>query len=196
MQFEFIKIERKKSLWQEVVCLLLVFYLSFFPNFLLEPRLVFALTENPGTDFTLCTAGTNMIRNGENIEVTFLWIFDSQQNEYFDNDGLPLNVEGGALVDTTVLPASTQTSYWLEVDDDMNFGSPEIQTGEVISTDQYYYYNGTLLTVDRTWFWRLMVKDSYDSQTDWVDGGSFSFGAKTILKGKIKLKGDMRFQFP
>lgn len=190
------KIEKKKNIWQDIFCLLMVLYLAFFPNFFFEPRMVFALTLNAGTDFTLCTAGTSMTRNGENIEVTFLWIFDSQQNDYFDNDGLPLNLEGGVSVDTPVMAASSQVSYWLEVDDNSSFTSPEIQTGEVVSANQYYYYNGLILTADRTWFWRVMVKDSYNSQTDWVDGGPFSFGTKTMLKGKIKLKGDMRFQFP
>ncbi|MDO8260398.1 MAG: hypothetical protein Q7T50_02765 [Candidatus Magasanikbacteria bacterium] len=190
------KIDRKKSIWQDLVCLILVFYFAFFPNFIFQPQMVFALTENAGTDFTLCTAGTDMVRDGGSIDVTFLWVFSSQQNDYFDNDGLPLTPDGGHSVDTPVMAASTQVSYWLEVDDDMNFGSPAIQTGEVASSAQFYFYGGTLLTEDRTWFWRIMVKDSYGSQTDWVDGGSFSFGTKTILKGKIKLKGDMRFKFP
>ena len=190
------KIDRKKNLWQDLACLALVFYFAFFPNFIFQPQMVFALTENAGTDFTLCTAGTDMVRDNGSIDVTFLWIFSSQQNEYFNNDGLPLTLQGGAVVDLPVMAASTQVSYWLEVDDDMNFGSPAIQTGEVVSSDQFYFYGGALLTEDRTWFWRIMVKDSYDSQTDWVSGGSFSFGTKTILKGKIKLKGDMRFKFP
>lgn len=190
------KIERKKSIRQDLLCLFLVFYFAFFPNVFFEPQLVFALTENPGTDFTLCTAGTEMVRDNGSIDVTFLWIFSSQQNEFFDNDGLPLNAEGGVLNDLPVMAASTQVSYWLEVDDDANFTSPAIQTGEVVSTNQYYFYDGALLTEDRTWYWRIMVKDSYDSQTDWVSGGTFSFGTKTILKGKIRLKGDMRFKFP
>lgn len=196
MQLEFIKIDRKKNLWQDLTCLFLVFYFAFFPNVFFEPQLVFALTENPGTDFTLCTAGTEMVRDNGSIDVTFLWIFSSQQNEFFNNDGLPLTLQGGALNDIPVMAASTQASYWLEVDDDANFATPAIATGEVVSTNQYYFYDGALLTQDRTWYWRIMVKDSYNSQTDWVSGGTFSFGTKTQLKGNIKLKGNIRFKFP
>lgn len=196
MEFEFEKIEREKSVWQDLLCLFFVVYFFFFPNVFFKPRPVWALTENEGTDFTLCTAGADLVRNGAAIEVTFLWIFDSQQNDYFDDDGLPLTPDGGNSIDTPVMDASTQASYWIEVDDNIDFSSPEIQPGEVVSTDQYYYYNGAVLTDDRTWNWRIMVKDSYGSQTDWVSGGSFSFGVDTVLKGDIKLKGNIRFQFP
>jgi len=196
MEFEYEKIERKKYLWHDLICLFFVFYFSFFPNIIFETRPVWALTENEGTDFTLCTAGAGLVRNGAAIDVTFYWVFDVQQNDYFDDDGMPLTGDGGNSEDVPVMTAATQASYWLEVDDDSGFGSPEIQTGEVTSTDEYYFYNGGALTVDRTWYWRVMVKDSYDSVTDWVSGGSFSFSVTTKLKGNIKLKGDIRFEFP
>jgi hypothetical protein len=196
MEFAYEKIERKKSLWQDLLCLFFAIYFLFFPNIFFKPRPVWALTENAGTDFTLCTAGAELERNGENIDVTFLWVFDSQQNDYFDDDGLPLNPEGGNSIDTPIMAASTQVSYWLEVDDNSDFSSPEIQTGEVVSDAQYHFYNGGGLSVTKTWNWRLMVKDSYDSVTDWVSGGSFSFNSNIHLKGDIKLKGETRFQFP
>lgn len=197
MNIEYEKIERKKKLWQDLLCLFFVIYFSFFPNIFFKPRNVWALTENPGTDFTLCTAGTSMERNGGGaIYTTFYWIFDSVQNDYFDDDGLPLTVDGGNSEDVPVMAASVQSSYWLEVDDDSLFGSPLIQTGEVATTSQYYYYNGLGITEDRTWYWRIMVKDSYDSITDWVNGGSFSLSSQTVLKGSIKLKGNILFEFP
>jgi len=196
MQFEYEKIEIQKSIWQDIICLFFVIYFSFFPNVIFQPQMVFALTQNAGSDFSLCTAGVSMTRNGNLINVTFKWIFSSQQNDYFDNDGLPLTVDGGNSVDTPIMAASTQASYWLEVADNNGFVSPVIQTGQVNSTNQYYFYGGNLLTTDKTWYWHVMVKDSYNSQTDWVDGGTISFGTNTILKGNIKLKGNMRFKFP
>lgn len=193
MKQEFEKIERQKKWWVDILTVFFVFYFSFFPNVFFQPRFVFALTENEGTDFTVCTAGATFVDDGGGgFDVTFYWVFDVQQNDYFDDDGLPLTAQGDPSVDTPVMAAATQQTYWLEVDDDNNFSSPLVQQ-VATTTDEYYHYTGGGITVDRTWFWRIKIKDSYDSITDWVSGGSFSLNTQTKLKGKIKLKGNIFF---
>jgi len=66
-----------------------------------------------------------------------------------------------------------QSAYQVQVDNNSNFSSPEVDTGKVISNSKTYPPPN--LTYNTTYYWRLMVwDDKGDPSTDWIVGPSFT----------------------
>jgi len=63
--------------------------------------------------------------------------------------------------------ASSQESYEVNIDNNSDFGSQEIDTGEVASTDISYTVDASGLSFNTIYYWRVAIKDDYDSWTDW-----------------------------
>jgi len=72
------------------------------------------------------------------------------------------------------IPAGTdpQSAYQVQVDNNSNFSSPEIDSGKVASgSSEYAPIN---LSYNTTYFWRVMVWDSRDVSSVWAYGPSFT----------------------
>lgn len=169
----------------KITVFLVVISLLFFPQ-----NVVLAATENAGSEFQLCTkAVTQPAYTTESYpEPTFNWSFDSSQSDWTDGAAPPNDA-------TPVLGPSTQSSFWIEVDNNNDFLSPEITTVEIVSSAESYQYTGSALSFYTQYYWRIKVKDSYSSISDWAEGDPFTTNKPSIrLKGGIQLKGGIRFK--
>ena len=108
----------------------------------------FAYAYEVGTDFTLCTSTVDQPSCYETLypSPTLNW---------------------------TVSGASTQVSYWAQIDDNSNFLSNEINTGEVSSANDSYTVGGVALSFNEDYYWRIKIKDNFGSWIDdWVEAGT------------------------
>ncbi|KKN97178.1 hypothetical protein LCGC14_0161550 [marine sediment metagenome] len=78
---------------------------------------------------------------------------------YSDPDDVPLGTD-------------PQSAYQVQVDNNSDFSSPEIDSGKVISASTDYSPPG--LSFNTTYFWRVMVWDSIDTPSTFATGPSFS----------------------
>lgn len=69
-------------------------------------------------------------------------------------------------------PDDTQGAYQVQVDDNSNFSSPEVDSGKVYSSSEAYTASG--LSYNATYYWRLKVWDNRDAQSDWISGPLFT----------------------
>ena len=60
-----------------------------------------------------------------------------------------------------------QESYWVQIDNNSDFSSPEINTGEVFSSSNSYHPSGATLDWGATYYWRVRAKDTFDNWSDW-----------------------------
>lgn len=65
---------------------------------------------------------------------------------------------------------SKQASCRVQIDDNDDFSSPEIDTGEIINTGNSYTINEKGLLPNGEYYWRLKIKDNFDIWSDWVQG--------------------------
>lgn len=65
---------------------------------------------------------------------------------------------------------SSQIRYEVEIDNDSNFGSINIDTGEVVSGASSYTVNQSGLSFGTSYYWRIRVMDNFSSWTDWASG--------------------------
>lgn len=83
------------------------------------------------------------------------WIYCSDSRNpflpwtYSDNEGDP------------------QESYQLQIDNNSDFNSPEIDTGEVFSSSTTYHPAGAILEWDTGYYWRIKAKDDQGGWSDW-----------------------------
>lgn len=71
-------------------------------------------------------------------------------------------------------PGDTQSAYRIQVDNNSNFSSPEVDSGKVISSSNSYTTQSGKLSFNTTYYWRLMVWDSTDTASSWISGTSFT----------------------
>jgi len=69
-------------------------------------------------------------------------------------------------------PGDTQGAYQVQVDNNSNFSSPEIDSSKVFSSSKSY--TASNLSYKTTYFWRLKVWDNHDAQSSWISGPSFT----------------------
>jgi hypothetical protein len=67
-------------------------------------------------------------------------------------------------------PGDTQSAYQIQVDNNSNFSSPEVDTGKVISSSQAFLIQPPYPTLswNTSYYWRLKVWDSQDTSSNWV----------------------------
>jgi hypothetical protein len=105
-------------------------------------------TVNAGTNFQVCTGGVDQDACfSPTSSVTRLnWTYSSS--------------------------AYGQTSFWAEVDNsgDVNgvFPSPEINTGWLNSSNQYYDIPAGFLQASTTYYWKISVADAHGSWSGWT----------------------------
>ena len=185
------KLSYSRQFLLKLIIIITVVHLVFFPNI----RIVKAETLYLGSEVILCTAAISQpaYTSETNPTVTVYWDFSSSSSDYADCDGAHTLWSDGTEAgndDCPALSASTQVSYWVEIDDNSDYSSPVIQTGEVSSSNEYYTYSGASLSFGTTYYWRVIIKDNYGTITDWATGeGGFIPNKPSIkLKGSIKLK--------
>jgi len=66
-----------------------------------------------------------------------------------------------------------QASYQVQIDNNSNFSSPEIDTGIVNSSSKTYQPTGTTLQWGTTYYWHVKVKDSYNNWSGYCSNCSF-----------------------
>lgn len=69
-------------------------------------------------------------------------------------------------------PGDTQSAYWIQVDNNSGFSSPEVDSGKVSSSSQTYAPAN--LSYNTTYYWRVKVWDSEDAESEWATGPSFT----------------------
>lgn len=69
-------------------------------------------------------------------------------------------------------PGDTQSAYQIQIDNNSNFSSPEIDTGKLsFGSTEYAAPN---LSWDTNYYWRIKVWDNHDTASDWAVGPSFT----------------------
>jgi hypothetical protein len=68
----------------------------------------------------------------------------------------------------TVYPPTIQQAFYLEIDNNNNFSSPELDTGTVNSTAHSYTVPLGSLQFNTPYYWRIGVKDQKESWTGWA----------------------------
>jgi hypothetical protein len=68
----------------------------------------------------------------------------------------------------------TQSAYRVQADNNANFSSPEVDSGQVSSASHSYATPAGLLSYDQTYYWRVMVWDSQGSSSVWANGSAFT----------------------
>ncbi len=71
-------------------------------------------------------------------------------------------------------PGDSQSAYQVQADNNSDFSSPEDDSGKVSSAFQSYATPLGKLSYNTTYFWRLRVWDSYDAESGWISGASFT----------------------
>ena len=104
----------------------------------------FVLAYNPGTNFTLCTSTV------------------TQPSCYSGSFPTPT-------LNWTVTGSSSQNRYWVQIDNNSSFSSPEIDSGEISSTDKFYQVSTAGLSFEKSYYWRVKIRDNFDSWSDWVN---------------------------
>lgn len=69
-------------------------------------------------------------------------------------------------------PGDTQGAYQIQVDNNSNFSSPEVNSGKVYSSSETYTATG--ISYKTTYYWRLSVWDNNGAQSSWISGPSFT----------------------
>jgi hypothetical protein len=105
----------------------------------------------PGTDIQVCTESIdeNSCCSGSASMPSLQWLITSESGNSF------------------------QTAYWLQVDNNSDFSSPVVNTGQIISTVSSYVIEEGTLDGYIDYYWRVAVRDNFDSWTDWAEGESF-----------------------
>ncbi|GEM_PF-3259660 len=67
-----------------------------------------------------------------------------------------------------------QSAYQVQVDDNHDFSSPEVDSGKVYSSSNSYGTPHGALSYNTTYYWRLKVWDSLDAESSWILGPSFT----------------------
>jgi len=68
----------------------------------------------------------------------------------------------------------TQSAYQIQVDNNSNFSSPEVDTGKILSSSNFYATLPGALSYNTTYYWQLKVWDSKDLSSSWISGPSFT----------------------
>jgi len=67
----------------------------------------------------------------------------------------------------------SQSAYQIQVDNNSNFSSPEVNTGKILSSSNSYATLPGNLAWNTTYYWRIKVWDNYDAESNWASGSSF-----------------------
>lgn len=126
---------------------------------------------NNGSNTTVCATANDQPPVGGCYDGNFPvvkvdWSFTSVQSDFSNSDGLPLTAEGYPMLDNPFIAPVTQLGYWLEVDNDINFGSVDYRTGYVASSDEFHSICFDVLDFSTTYYWRVAVLDSSNSIGD------------------------------
>lgn len=113
-----------------------------------------------GSNWSLCTV-SGVSGNGTVYPVpTVNWTFSALQSTYNDGVAPPSNPN-------PVLSTATQRSYYLQIDNNINFGSPEINTSASSTVNQYTVAQAGL-SFNNNYYWRLKTYDNYGTYNDWL----------------------------
>lgn len=110
----------------------------------------FVLAYQPGTNITVCTSGVSQpsCYSGAFPTPTLYW----------SNSG-----------------SSNQIRYQVQIDNNSSYSSPEIDSGEIVSTVKNYTVNNSGLSFDSIYYWRVRVMDNFSSWTNYVQGADTLF---------------------
>lgn len=124
-----------------------VLFLSISASFLC---VYFVVAFEAGTNITVCTTGVSqpVCYSGAYPTPTLYW----------NNSG-----------------SSSQQRYQVQIDNNSNYASPEVNSGEVISATQNYTVNVSGLSFDSLYYWRVMVLDNFGSWTNYAQGADTLF---------------------
>lgn len=70
-------------------------------------------------------------------------------------------------------PGDTQDAYQVQIDNNSNFSSPEVDTGQVLSDSKSYTPLPNVLSFAFTYYWRVKVRDSKGAWSGWSNTDNF-----------------------
>lgn len=139
----------KKNLYWNltIVIIILILSIPFYISVLLK-LLDQASPKQPRSDFVICTGLVKQPNcyDGDFPRPKFNWNFKAEKG------------------------ISKQVACRVQIDDNGDFSSPEIDTGEVINADNVYTINKDGLIPNKEYYWRLKIKDTFNIWSDWVQG--------------------------
>jgi hypothetical protein len=77
---------------------------------------------------------------------------------------------------TFVDPGDSQSAYQIQIDNNPDFSSPEVDTGKILSSSQSFFLQlpYPLLNWGAPYYWKLQVWDSASNTSGWINGPSFT----------------------
>lgn len=119
------------------------------------------------SNFHMCTDHVEQpaCYSGSFSNPRLFWEVTSVQSDYCNCDGTP------AFDCPFGFPcaASEQQVYWLQIDNNSDYSSPEYDTGLVNSGNFYHDVAGPGLLPGAVYFWRVRIKDQYDTWSNWAE---------------------------
>lgn len=110
-------------------------------------------------------------KNGNNLEG---WVWGSENIGWIRFNGTNYGV---------AVVAPTQSAYQVQVDSEPIFPFPaEVDTGKVASSGRTYTVPSGKLNYGTTYYWRVKIWDTENSESSWVNGPSFGTAAHQYPK--------------
>ena len=73
-----------------------------------------------------------------------------------------------------ITPASAQAAFAIQIDNNINFNSPEINTGIIMdNTNHCFTVNTPGLEFNTNYYWQLKIRDIYGTWSDWAQCTDF-----------------------
>jgi len=110
----------------------------------------FVVAYEVGTNITVCT-------NGVSQPACYSGVYPTP-TLYWTNSG-----------------SSSQVRYRVQLDNNSNYASPTVDSGEVVSATQNYTVGSSGLSFDSLYYWRVMVLDNFGSWTSYAQGADTLF---------------------
>lgn len=128
--------------------LFLSIFLFLFASFIC---VYFVWAYNPGTNIRICTGSVDQpsCYHGAYPTPTLNWYKQSG--------------------------TSNQQKFQIQIDNNSDYGSPEIDSGTIISTAESYTVSTTGLNFNSLYYWRVRIEDNFGSWTGWAQGADTLF---------------------
>lgn len=141
---------RKKNILSLVIISIVVFSFFFYFCAFVEGSSPDSPTVNPGSQFNICTGNVDQpaCYDADSPTPILNWTFTSSNG------------------------VSSQGAYQVKIDNngdhEGSYPSPEVDTGEILSSDESHTVNPGKLQFNTTYYWKVAVKDNFNTWSGWT----------------------------